>query len=243
VESFAEQLRYAAPDGTPVPTHLARPRGAGTFPGILLGYEFWGMLETPPGGPHMRELAARFAAAGYVAAIPDFYGARGKQPAMEGGVVVGLPPEDESANDLCAGVHWLAALPYVDAARVGVVGWCGGGRQALFLAARCPGIKAAATLYGRLVNRPAQPGPSPIDLVDGFLCPIFGAYGENDPSVPLATVLQFRDALEAARKIHEIHVFPNAGHAFMNDHYPQGYNADAAGEAWRLLVDFFDRRL
>ena len=96
----------------------------------------------------MRESAQRFAAAGYVAAVPDYYAARGQQPTMEGGTIVGSPSDEQSTSDLCDAVHWLQAQPYVDAERVGVIGWCGGGRQALFLAAKCPGVRAAAAFYG-----------------------------------------------------------------------------------------------
>jgi len=234
---------YKSADGTAITTFLARPAGAGPFPALVMGYEFWGMLEVPAGGPHMRDLASRFAEAGYVAAVPDYYAARGKQPTMEGGTVVGSPPDAQSTSDLCDGVHWLQSLGYVDPQRVGIIGWCGGGRQALFVAAHCDGVAAAAAFYGRPVNRPNQTSTSPIDLVAEFKCPIFGAYGEADKAIPVETVVQFREALERQGKAHEIHVFPAAEHAFMNDRRPEGYNEAAATESWRLALDFFDRHL
>lgn len=238
-----ESVRYPASDGTEITTYLARPSGAGPFPALILGYEFWGMLEVPAGGPHMRDVAARFAAEGYVAAVPDYYAARGKQPTMEGGTVVGSPSDEQSSSDLCDGVRWLGSLPYVDAERIGAIGWCGGGRQVLFLAARCPGVHAVATFYGRPVNRPNHTGPSPIDLVPQIPCPVFGAYGEADKAIPVDTVVQFRDALARAGKTHEIHIFPGAEHAFMNDRRPEGYLASAAVESWSRVVDFFGRYL
>ncbi len=239
----AETVRYRASDGTEISTYLARPSGAGPFPALVLGYEFWGMLEVPAGAPHMRDVAERFAAEGYVAAVPDYYAARGKQPTMEGGTVVGSPSDEESTSDLCDGVHWLGTLPYVDAERIGVIGWCGGGRQALFLAAQCTGVKAAASFYGRPINPPARKGPSPIDLVSKFQCPIFGAYGEADKAIAVDTVILFREALEKARTAHEIHIFPGAEHAFMNDRRPEGYLPAAAAQSWKLALDFFGRNL
>ena len=238
-----ENTSFAASDGIAIATYLARPQGDGRFPALVLGYEFWGMLEVPAGAPHMREIAARFADAGYVAAIPDYYAARGQQPTMEGGTIVGSPPDEQSTSDLCDGVHWLQTQPYVDAERVGVIGWCGGGRQALFLAAKCAGVRAAAAFYGRPVNRPTQPGPSPIDVIDRMSCPIFGAYGADDRAIALDSVYAFRDALVGAGKVHEIHVYPGAEHAFMNDRRPEGYNAVAAADAWARVLDFFGRYL
>lgn len=239
----SESIRYRAADGVEIVTYLARPAGAGPFPALVMAYEFWGMLEIPAGGPHMRDVAGRFAAEGYVAVVPDYYAARGKQPTMEGGTVVGSPSDEQSTSDLCDAVRWLATLPFVDAVRVGTIGWCGGGRQALFMAAHCAGVRAAASFYGRPVNRPSMHGPSPIDVVPQMHCPIFGAYGEADKAIPLETVEQFRDALERAGKPAEIHVFPGAEHAFMNDRRPEGYLPDAAADAWKRALSFFERTL
>jgi carboxymethylenebutenolidase len=243
VNVITETTSFKAADGVPVTTYLARPDGTAKFPALVLGYEFWGMLEVPAGAPHMRELAGRFAGAGYVAAVPDYYAARGQQPTMEGGTITGSPSDEQSSSDLCDAVHWLQAQPYVDAERIGVIGWCGGGRQALFLAAKCPGVRAAASFYGRPINRPTQPGPSPIDLVDRMPCPIFGAYGAADRGIAVETVHAFEAALAAAGKTHEIHVYPEAEHAFMNDRRPEGYNAAAAADAWARVLDFFGRHL
>jgi carboxymethylenebutenolidase len=238
-----EQMSYAARDGTPVPTFVARPAGPGPYPALVLGYELWGMQEIPAGGPHMRDVAARLAAEGYVAAVPDDHTARDKHPKLEGGAVVGGPSDDESTSDLCDAVGWLGTLPYVDAGRIGAIGWCGGGRQVLFLAAQCPGMRAVASFYGRPVNRPTMPGPSPIDGVPQIPCPVFGAYGEADRAIPLETVERLREALQAAGKTSEIHIFPNAQHAFMNDRRPEAYQPAAAAESWRLVLAFFERHL
>lgn len=158
---IAESTSYPASDGAAVTTYLARPAEGGPFPAILMCYEFWGMLEVPGGGPHMRDVAQRFAREGYVAAVPDYYATRSQQPTMEGGVISGGPGDEEAGEDLCEGVRWLQSQPFVRNGPVGVIGWCGGGRQALFLAARCPGIGAAATFYGPPVNRATRTGRRP----------------------------------------------------------------------------------
>lgn len=237
-----EAVSYRAEDGANIATHIARPEGAGPFPALLMGYEFWGMLEVPGGGPHMRDVAGRLAAEGYVAAVPDYYAARGQQPTMEGGTIKGGPPDEQAGRDLAVGVRWLQSQSYVAGGRIGVIGWCGGGRQALFLAGRCHDLSAAASFYGRPINRPGQPGSSPIDLVPQMRCPIFGAYGEADRAIPVDTVRTLEHALERHGVAHEIHYYPNAGHAFMNDQRPD-YVEAAAKESWRDVLAFFARYL
>jgi carboxymethylenebutenolidase len=239
---IAATLSYTADDGAKVATYLARPEGAGPYPALVMGYEFWGMLEVPGGGPHMRDVAGRFAEAGYVAAVPDYYAARGQQPTMEGGTIKGAPSDEQSGRDLEACVRWLAALPYVAGDRLGTIGWCGGGRQALFLAGRSGSIRAAASFYGRPVNRPNQPRPGPIDVVGSIRCPVFGAYGEDDKAIPVETVREFEAALELAGVPHEIHYYRGAGHAFMNDQR-DSYYAPAARESWQSVLAFFDRHV
>lgn len=238
---ITETTSYAAPDGMPVATYLARPEGEGPFPAILMAYEFWGMLEIPGGGPHMREVAQRFASAGYVAAVPDYYATRGEQPTMEGGVISGGPPDDEADRDLCTGVGWLQFLPYVRSGSVGVIGWCGGGRHALFLAARCAAVGAAATFYGPPINRPTRTPPSPIDVVPDIHCPMFGAYGEQDHAIPLEAAQRLESELARCVVEHEMHYYP-AGHAFMNDQR-DSYDPASAADAWQKVLAFFGRYL
>jgi carboxymethylenebutenolidase len=225
-----------------MPVTLAQPGGSGPFPAILMAYELWGMQEIPGGAPHMRDIAGRFAEAGYFAAIPDNYAAHGRQPKVENGKIVGSPPDNESIADLLAAIAWLKGHDAVDAARIGVIGWCGGGRQALFLAARSPDVRAAAAFYGRPVNLPHMSGPSPIDGVKDIKCPVFGAFGEQDHAIPVETARALDRALSDAGVPHEIHVYPGAGHAFMNDGR-DGYQPEAASNAWMRVLAFFDRHL
>jgi carboxymethylenebutenolidase len=239
----AAQLRFETAGGLTVPVFTARPDQSGKHPALVLGYELFGMSEIPEGAPHMRDLAARFAAEGFVAAIPDTYAATGKQPARSNGQISGGPSEAETRGVLLETVAWLSGQADVDAKHIGAVGWCGGGRQVLLLAAHCPEIRAVASFYGRLDNRPgAAANPSPIDLASTFNCAVFGAYGEDDHAIPVVTARQFGQALEHSGVTNEIHIYPNAGHAFMNDRLGS-YVADAAQDAWTKLIAFFLREL
>jgi carboxymethylenebutenolidase len=239
-----ESVSYQSADGTSVPAYIARPEGDGPFPAVLMCYEIFGMAETPEGAQHMREVASRFVDQGYVAIIPDVFTARDEFPRVENGTIVGAPSDAEFETDLTAGIRYLQEQPYVRSDRVGVIGWCGGGRQAFFMAARSADVKAAVGFYGRPVNRAAterQP-VSPIDLIPQMNCPIFGAFGEADPGIPVALVHDFEVALERAGKTHEIHVYSGAPHGFMNDQR-ESYRELAAKDAWRRALRFFDQHL
>jgi carboxymethylenebutenolidase len=241
-ELIANTTSYpSASDGLPVSTYLARPVGDGPFPAILMCYEFWGMLEVPGGGPHMRDVAQRFAQQGFVAAVPDYYAVRGQQPTMEGGVISGGPSDEEAVADLCEGVRWLQNQTFVRQGPVGAIGWCGGGRQTLFLAARCSGVGAAATFYGPPINRATRTGPSPIDVVPDIHCPVFGAFGEQDHAIPLEAAKKLEAELARCNVAHDMRYYP-AGHAFMNDQR-DSYDQPSATDAWQAVLDFFRRAL
>ncbi|MDB5556020.1 MAG: putative carboxymethylenebutenolidase [Rhizobium sp.] len=236
------ETSFTTRDGRSVPTFMARPDGEGPYPGILMGYEFYGMLEVPGGASHMRSVANRFADAGFCAIVPDYYASRGKQPTMSGGMISGGPSDDETRDDLVEAAAWLQGLQWVKGRKVGAIGWCGGGRQVLLLAAQTPGLRAVASFYGRLQSRPGTTAPSPIEKADQFTCPVFGAYGEDDHSIPVATARDFDTALRAHGVPHEIHLYKGAGHAFMNDER-DSYVAAAAADAWSKVIGFFDRNL
>ncbi len=237
-----EFRRFSLPGGATMPVTVAVPARAAPYPTILMGYELWGMQEMPGAAPHMRDVAGRFAQAGYFTVIPDYYAARGRQPKFENGKIIGSPPDAESIADLLATVDWLTGLKEVDGNRIGMIGWCGGGRQALYLASRSPDLRAVAAFYGRPINLPHMQGPSPIDGVPDIKCPVFGAYGEADHSIPADTARALDKALSDAGVPHEVHIYPGAGHAFMNDGR-DSYQAVAARDSWARVLAFFDRHL
>lgn len=237
-----KQTEFVTADGRRVPIFMAAPDPSSKNPAIVLGYELFGMTEIPEGGPYMRALAERFSREGFVAAVPDYYAATGKQPAMSNGSISGGPNEDETRAILLETVSWLRQQADVDSGNVGAAGWCGGGRQILLLAAHCPDIRAVASFYGRLNNRPGASSPSPIDLAPRFKCAVFGGYGEDDHAIPVETVHQFKQALDQNGVTNEINIYPKAGHAFMNDRLG-GYSAVATEDAWKKLIAFFSRQL
>jgi len=126
-----------------------------------------------------------------------------------------------------------------DAARMGVTGFCWGGRIVWLYAAHSPKLKAGVAWYGRLVGQPSELMPKhPIDLVASLKAPVLGLYGGKDQGIPLDTVERMRAALKAAGNPSEIVVYPEAGHGFNADYRP-GYDKEAAADGWKRLQQWF----
>jgi carboxymethylenebutenolidase len=141
--------------------------------------------------------------------------------------------------DLDAAAAWAAKSSRGDAARVGVTGFCWGGRITWLYAAHNPKLKAGVAWYGRLVGDATELQPKyPIDVAAALYAPVLGLYGEKDQGIPLADVEKMRAALAAAKQPSEIVVFPDAPHGFHADYRPSFREADAR-EAWKQCLAWF----
>ncbi|HEY8450110.1 MAG TPA: dienelactone hydrolase family protein [Bacillota bacterium] len=225
--------------------YLARPREPGSYPGIIVVHEAFGLVE------HIRDLARRFANLGYIALAPDLY------------TRVGAPdPEDrpqvfakmfgledaQVVRDLEAAAAFLRAQPGATG-KVGCIGFCSGGRQTLLFACSSDAVDAAIDCWGGFITRatpdavttPQRPTPV-IELVPQLRCPLLAVFGEEDtnPSPEVAEELRVR--LERAGKPGRVRVFKDAGHAFLADYRPT-YREAAAFALWPEIVDFFGEHL
>lgn len=142
------------------------------------------------------------------------------------------PPLDRYTADLCAAVRYLSGHPASRGRRVGSVGYCLGGALSALLACAEPDLAAAVIFYGH---------PAPADRIAGIRCPLLGFYGGDDPRITQG-VPAFADALRAAGKAFECHVFPGAPHAFFND-ARGSYRVDAARQAWARTLTFLAQHL
>lgn len=225
--------------------HLARPAGSGPFPGVVVVHEIHGLTE------HIRDVAGRFAAQGYVALAPDLYSREGppkpeilKDAAARNAFVASLP-DRRLVGDAQAAVAFLRSRPEVRRDRVGVVGFCMGGTVTLLTACHTPDLAAAVVFYGgRLVYKETteQKPASPVDLVGHIRCPIFCLYGGADASVPLPDIERLRDTLEKHRKTFEFKIYPGAPHAFFND-TREFYRPAEAADAWARTLRFLEKHL
>ena len=221
-----------------IPAYRAMPAKGGPFPVVLVVQEIFGVHE------HMKDLCRRFAKEGYLAVAPELYARQGdptkftdwKQLFAE---VVNKVPDAQVMSDLDAAVAWAGKSGSGDVKRVGVTGFCWGGRITWLYCAHSPQVKAGVAWYGRLVGEtsPLQP-KYPIDVVAELKAPVLGLYGGKDQGIPLADVEKMRSALAAAKNPSEIVVFPEAGHGFNADYRPS-YRAEDAREGWRQALAWF----
>jgi len=214
-------------NGTTTPGYLARPKGRG--PGVIVIQEWWGLV------PHIEQIADRLAEAGFVALAPDLYhGESTKSPDQAGKLMMALRV-DQAERDLAGAIDHLAALPEVSSTKIGTVGFCMGGALSLFAASKNPEVGACVVFYG------GHPNIKP-DLA-ALQAPVLGFYADKDGFVTPQLVKALDDELARLGKRHEFHTYPDADHAFFNDHRPEVYDAAASADAWGKLLAFFTREL
>lgn len=232
----ARMIEFGVPDAqkggqVKLMAYLAKPRGDGPFPGLVVIHENRGLVE------HIKDVARRAAKAGYAAIAPDL-------AAREGGTdkftdtadvtgLLGRTPPDQLVADLQSNFAHLKSQPFVRGDRIGAVGFCFGGGMAWRLATRQRDLRAAAPFYG--------PAP-PLDDVKNIQAAVLAIYAGKDQRIN-AGIPQLDEALKAGGKSYEIKVFADVDHAFHNDTNAARYNAAAAREAWDLVMAFFDKHL
>ncbi len=203
------------------------PDGAGLVPGVVIIHEIFGLTD------NIRDIARRFADAGYAALAVDLF-STGPRLACMLRIMYGIlarPLENGTTADLRAALDFLQARPGVDRARVGVIGFCMGGSYALQLACVDDNLRAASVFYGQ--------NPRPLDAV-ARACPIVGSYPERDFTAQAAQKLE--PMLEKYHVPHDIKVYPGARHSFFNNTRP-AYDPNAAEDAWRRTLSFFETYL
>jgi carboxymethylenebutenolidase len=220
--------------------YFAAPADAAHPPVILVVQEIFGLHE------HIRDVCRRFAHEGYFAIAVELYQRQGDAshcadiPTLIASIVSKVPDEQVLA-DLDASVQWAAGQG-ADINRLGVTGFCWGGRLALMYAAHSPQCKAAVSWYGKLTtgHGPLQVR-NPVDVAGSVYGPVLGLYGGHDASIPLDDVRKVESVLahgNAAAKASSMVVYPQAGHAFYADYRPS-YRADDAHDAWRRALEWF----
>jgi carboxymethylenebutenolidase len=223
-----------------LPAYRAQPAGKTGLPVVLVVSEIFGVHE------HIADVVRRFAKQGYLAIAPELFVRQGDAKAYTDipklmSEVVAKKSDAEAMSDLDATLAWAGANGG-DTAKLGITGFCWGGRITWLYAAHSPKVKAAVAWYGRLVGEASELAPKhPIDLVGSLHGPVLGLYGGQDPGIPLDTVDKMKAALaggSAAAKRSEFVVYPDAPHAFNADYRPS-YRKDAAEDGWRRCLAWF----
>lgn len=228
--------------GFGMPAYRAAPAGKTGLPVVLVLSEIFGVHE------YIADTARRLARAGYLAIAPELFVRQGDaqgygEMAKLIAEVIAKVPDAQVMGDLDATVAWAAANGG-DVKKLGVTGFCWGGRQTWLYAAHNPNVKAAVAWYGRLVGAQNELTPrNPVDVAAQLHGPVLGLYGGADTGIPLDTVDKMKTALAAggaAARASTFVVYPDAPHAFHADYRPS-FRKDAAEDGWRRALAWFQQ--
>jgi carboxymethylenebutenolidase len=213
-----------------VSAFLVTPEGKGPFPAVVVIHEWWGL------NGWTKDQARALAKEGYVALGADLYRGKSTDSQDEAHQLMnGLSP-DQGVRDLKAAFSYLASRPDVKKDKIGVIGWCMGGRYSFALAVAEPALAAAVVYYGAPPTDPAD--------IQKIKAPILGNFGGDDKGPSPDDVKKFDEAARAAGKSFDHKIYPGAGHAFANVNNPwHGYREEAAKDAWNRTVAFFAAHL
>lgn len=228
----SQVLEILTPDGR-MGAYLARPGEPGSFPAVIVAMEAFGLNR------HIESVAERIAGEGYVALAPDFYYREVDRVADYSDLpkaiaLMGKLKDERIVADLAATLDFLRARSDVRGDRIGMTGFCMGGRITFLAACRLP-IQAAAPFYGGGIA-------GLLDRAVGIACPMVLFFGEKDAFLPLPEVDRIRDRLAEVGAPAEVVVYPDADHGFFCDERP-AYQERAAQDAWQRLCQLFAAHL
>src|SRR5882724_1374680 len=216
-----------------MPGYFAKPDGVANPPVVLVAMEIFGLHE------YIKDVTRRLAKLGAFAVAPDYYFRKGTDLTKITDIpqllpIVNSKPDAELLSDLDSTVAW-ARSQGGDTSRLGIIGFCRGGRTVWEYAAHSGTLKAAAAFYGSPVDPPNPLWPkSPMQLAPEMKAPVIGFYGEADSGIPVAIVEALKAALAENKKTAEFHLYPGAPHGFHAD-FRSSYRKEAAEDAWNQM--------
>jgi carboxymethylenebutenolidase len=240
---IAETINLIGHEGNQIDGYLARPLGSGPFPGVVLIHHMPGWDDAS------KEMARKLAYHGYACLSPNLHFREGKgnpQANSESVRNAGGMPDARTMGDVAGAISVLRSLPYHNG-KVGIIGFCSGGRQVYLAACTLSGIDAAVDCWGGGVTAPRedlterQP-VAPIDYTKDLSCPLLGLFGNEDARPSPADVDRTEAELKKFRKNYEFHRYDGAGHGFFAVDRPS-YRQHAAVDGWHKVLDFYARHL
>ena len=222
-----------------IPAYRAMPAKGKNFPTVLVVQEIFGVHE------HIKDVCRRFAKLGHLAIAPEMYARQGDVSKLEMRdimPVVAKVPDAQVMSDLDAAVAW-AGKNKGNTQKLGLTGFCWGGRVVWLYAAHNPKVKAGVAWYGRLVGG-QQPAPlqpkHPIDFAATLKVPVLGLYAGKDSGIPLDSIEKMKTELAKGKSKSEFVIYPQAAHGFHAD-YRASYKKDDAQDGWKRLQEWFKR--
>jgi carboxymethylenebutenolidase len=238
----AGEVKVKTKDGKEMAAYRAYPATGQGFGTIVVIQEIWGVHQ------HIADVCRRFAKAGWYAIASELYFRQGdpmKIPDIQGILkdIVSKVPDQQVMDDLDSSMAFAKAEGKADTGKLGVTGFCWGGRITWLYAAHNPGVKAGVAWYGRVLGDATPMTPKhPIDLVKDLKGPVLGLYGGADGGIPNDTVDKMREALKAAgtpaATKSTIHTYPDTPHAFNADYRPS-YRKEQAEDGWKRAMAWF----
>jgi carboxymethylenebutenolidase len=235
----AGEVKIPVTDGE-IPAYRAMPASGGPFPVALVVQEIFGVHE------HIKDICRRFAKQGFLGVAPELYARQGDVTKIANineiiSKVVSKVPDTQVMSDLDATVTWAQKSAKGNIDKLGVTGFCWGGRIVWLYAAHNSRLRAGVAWYGRLVGQANELQPKyPIEVAGALKAPVLGLYGGADQGIPNETVEQMRQALKSAGGRSEIVLYPEAPHGFHADYRPS-YRKEAAEDGWKRLQDWFKK--
>jgi carboxymethylenebutenolidase len=240
---LAETVGFKGYNGDAIEGYLARPLGAGPYPGVIVIHHLPGWDEAT------KEMTRKLAYHGYAAFSPHLHHREGPGSAEEISAkvrAIGMVPDERCIGDIDAAIRYVETQPYYRG-KVGVIGFCSGGRQAYLVACNIKRIDAAVDCYGgKVVAKPEdlterQP-VAPIHMTKNLGCPLLGLFGAEDTSPSPQDVARMEEELKRFNKTYEFHTYENAGHAFFSVDRPS-YRVHAAVDGWQKVLAWFEKYL
>jgi carboxymethylenebutenolidase len=239
----AETITITAGNGDEIQAYSARALDEAPRGGVVV------IHHAPGYDDATKEIARRFAAEGYNAVVPNLYWrqAPDASPAEAAKTVLsgGGVPDAQLVGDVSGAADYLKGLSNSNG-KVGVIGYCSGGRQS-FLAAVSLDLDAAVDCYGAFIvgeipeGMPLKVTPI-VDKTPSLSCPLLGLFGEDDSYPSQAQVAELEEALKANGKTYEFHSYPNTGHSFFSVNRP-AYRVESANDGWEKIFAFYGKYL
>jgi len=234
-------VKVKTKDGKEMDAYRAMPATGQGFGTILVVQEIFGVHA------HIADLCRRFAKLGYYAIAPELYFRQGDPKSISDvqallREIVAKVPDEQVMGDLDATVDFAKGEGKADTAKLGITGFCWGGRIVWLYAAHSAGLKAGVAWYGRVVGDSTPLTPKhPVDIVKDLKAPVLGLYGGADTGIPNDTVDRMRAALKdgsPAAKKSQIDTYADTPHAFNADYRPS-YRKEQAEDAWKKALAWF----
>ena len=224
-----------------IPGYRAMPATGGNFPTILVVQEIFGVHEW------IKDICRRLAKMGYHAIAPELYARQGDPTRIsDTGTlikdIVSKVPDAQVMGDLDAAAAYAKSTGKADTTKLGITGFCWGGRIVWMYAGHNPALKAAVAWYGPVARSYHEGDKTPQDIVPNIKAAVLGLYGGDDPGIPRETIDKINAAMKAAGKTAEIVVYPDTPHGFLADYRPS-YRKEAAADGWNRLTEWFKKYL